>query len=398
MRKAVRQNGKAASCKDASDDLRELLGITISPSHLHKLTCRIGQEWTTARDADVQAFQDKRLSAACLPAAKVATVMVDGGRLQTRAQDSGRGVSAPGWQEVKVACCQTLSSRVHAVDPQPEPPGKFLDPVQAARLAAEMKARGGTARGRTSPQSGVPKKPRRRPTTHRRGRPQKLVRTVLASMASSDDFGWQVAAEVQRRGLDQTQRKGYVCDGQKYNWTLFELHLLAWGFIGILDFLHLLAYLYAAAQAVAGKATAAAWKLYERWLRWAWGGRVKELLAGLRAGSVRLGPPPPGCGEDDPRQVVADAVGYVENNRGRMDYPRYRCLGLPISSAPVESVVKQVNRRMKGTEKFRLEGGAEALLQVRAAYLSEDDRAARYWARPRPYAPAVGGGRLRPVP
>src|SRR5207249_2625781 len=142
------------------------------------------------------------------------------------------------------------------------------------------------------------------------------------------DFGWQVAAEVQRRGLDRATRKGYTCDGQKYNWTLHELHLLAWGFIGILDFLHLLAYLYAAAQAVAGKASVAAWKLYERWLRWAWGGRVKELLAGLRAGSATLGPPPPGCGEDDPRQVVADAVGYVENNRGRMDYPRYRCLGL----------------------------------------------------------------------
>jgi hypothetical protein len=30
--------------------------------------------------------------------------------------------------------------------------------------------------------------------------------------------------------------------------------------------------------------------------------------------------------------VAAEALGYVENNRGRMDYPRYRRLGLPISS------------------------------------------------------------------
>jgi hypothetical protein len=396
LRKAVRQNGKAASCKDASDDLRELLGIHICPSHLHKLTLRIGQEWAQARDADVQAFQEKRLSAECLQPAKVATVMVDGGRLQTREPDCGRGVTDPGWVEVKVACCQTLSATVHAVDPQPEPPAKFLDPVQAARLAAEMKAWGAAARRRTSAESGPAKKPRRR-SRRRRGRPRKLVRTVIASMANSDAFGWQVAAEVQRRGLDQAPRKGYICDGQKYNWTLYELHLLAWGFLGILDFLHLLAYLYAAAHAVAGKASVAAWKLYERWLRWAWGGQVKQLLAGLRSGSAKLGPPPPGCSEDDPRQVVADAVGYVENNRSRMDYPHYRRLGLPISSAPVESVVKQVNRRMKGTEKFWVEGGAEALLQVRAAYLSEDDRVSRYWARPRPSAPAVGRGRLRPV-
>lgn len=63
----------------------------------------------------------------------------------------------------------------------------------------------------------------------------------------------------------------------------------------------------------------------------------------------------------------------------------------------MESVIKQVNRRLKGTEKFWLEGGAEAILQVRAAYRSEDGRSERYWARPRPSAPAVGKGRLRPV-
>ena len=85
----------------------------------------------------------------------------------------------------------------------------------------------------------------------------------------------------------------------------------------------------------------------------------------------------------------------MRDNVGRMDYPRYRCQGLPVSSAPVESAIKQVNRRVKGTEKFWLKGEAEAILQVRAAYLSEDDRVERYWARPRPYARAVGGGRLR---
>ena len=94
---------------------------------------------------------------------------------------------------------------------------------------------------------------------------------------------------------------------------------------------------------------------------------------------------------------MKDAVGYVGNNRTRMDYPRYRRLGLPISSAPVESTIKQINRRVKGSEKFWLKDGAEAILQLRAAYLSEDDRASAYWSRPRPYARAAGVGRLRVV-
>jgi len=59
----------------------------------------------------------------------------------------------------------------------------------------------------------------------------------------------------------------------------------------------------------------------------------------------------------------------------------------------VESTIKQLNRRIKGSEKFWLKGGAEAILQVRAAYLSEGGRAERYWARPR-RSRAVGTGRL----
>jgi hypothetical protein len=96
-------------------------------------------------------------------------------------------------------------------------------------------------------------------------------------------------------------------------------------------------------------------------------------------------------------QMASEAGSYVENNRGRMDYPRYWWLGLPISSAAVESTIKQINRRIKGAEKFWLEGSAEAVLQLRAAHLSEDGRAEDYGSRPRPYARATGQGSLRPA-
>src|SRR5262249_54516827 len=158
---------------------------------------------------------------------------------QTRAEDSGRGVSDPHWREDKVACLQSMSSPVHAADPQPAPPAKFTDQIEVARLAAEVKSRsrgGGRSQAR---KDGPPKKRRRRRREAKGKRPKRLVRTVLASMASSEEFGWQVAAEVQRRGLDKARRKAYICDGLKYNWSIHEMHLLPWGFIPILDFLHL---------------------------------------------------------------------------------------------------------------------------------------------------------------
>ena len=78
--------------------------------------------------------------------------------------------------------------------------------------------------------------------------------------------------------------------------------------------------------------------------------------------------------DDDPRKILIQELGYLENNRGRMDYPRYRQQGLPWTSSHVESTVKLFNRRVKGSEKFWGETGAEAILQLRAAFLSEDGR------------------------
>ena len=378
---------------EASADLRDLSDLSISAMQVSRLCERVGSEWVETRDQDVQAFTEQRLEPTVAAAPTVAAVMLDGGRVQTRAAAAGRGVSDAGWQETKVACCLSLQSSEKVVDPQPEPPAKLLEPVAVARLAAELKARrsgGGPAvERRARPQQPKPRQRRRR----RRG-PQKLVRTVIASLANSDTFGYQMAAEVQRRRLGEARRKACVCDGQKWNWTLFALHLLPWGFIGILDFLHLVSYLYAAAQAAAVVVGLTAWALYERWLRWAWAGEVRRLLAGLREAARLLGEPSAETKEDDPRKILADAVGYVTNNRDKMNYPEYRRLGLPISSAPVESVIKQLNRRIKGTEKFWTPTGVEAVLQLRAAYISEDGRAEKYAARPRPRGRAVGAHRL----
>ena len=58
-----------------------------------------------------------------------------------------------------------------------------------------------------------------------------------------------------------------------------------------------------------------------------------------------------------------------------------------MTSALIESLVKEMNYRVKGTEKFWNDGpNGEAILQVRAALLSDDDRLAAY-IRNRPGSP-----------
>ncbi len=137
----MRQAAKAASFKDASDDLQALAEVFISPAHLHRMSERIGKEWAQGRDQELQAFRDDKLLCAYAAAPAAAAVMVDGGRVQARAEGSGPGVEDPRWRESKVACCLSLSSKECKEDPQPQPPSKFLDPKRVAELTAEVKRR-----------------------------------------------------------------------------------------------------------------------------------------------------------------------------------------------------------------------------------------------------------------
>ena len=62
-----------------------------------------------------------------------------------------------------------------------------------------------------------------------------------------------------------------------------------------------------------------------------------------------------------------------------MNYPEYRRMGYPLSSAIMESTVKQINRRVKGSEKFWSTEGGEAILGLRGDYLSGTRPLDAYW-------------------
>ena len=64
-----------------------------------------------------------------------------------------------------------------------------------------------------------------------------------------------------------------------------------------------------------------------------------------------------------------------------MNYPEYRKSGLPVTSSHIESTIKPINRRIKGTEKFWLEQSSENVLQLRADYLSASNPMTRFWKR-----------------
>lgn len=385
LRKIVSQGARYAY-GEAAHNLDELAGLKISAQHVLRLTERIGAEWAAQRDREIEDFKQDRLARTFRQAPSAVAVMLDGGRLQTREAPSGPGVSNPEWHEPKYGCFLTLDTKASKADPQPEPPEKFLDRKGVPKLVREIQSVRGESK--TREQNRAPVAPVKKKKRKKSKRPRKfLLRTVIATMAGVETFRHQVAVEVYKRGFDLAERKACVCDGQKSNWTVWDKHLKDAGFVPILDFLHLLTYLYAAAQAAGGTAEQC-WERYAQWMKWAWAGERDKLLVALNAATAKLGSPPDDASESDPRRVVEKTQTYVSNNIEKMDYPRYRKLGLPISSAPVESTIKQFNKRVKGTEKFWRTRAAEAVLQVRAAQISQDGREDRLWSLPRPYRAA----------
>jgi len=159
--------------------------------------------------------------------------------------------------------------------------------------------------------------------------------------------------------------------------------------VQILDVVHLMAHLYTAVQCVCPASPRKAWNLYETLLRLAWAGKVDELIERIEAQLKRMRAPTARASRPADIETVERTVEFIRKNRDRMDYPRFRRKGLPITSTLVESLIKQFNQRVKGTEKFWIDGGAEAILQARAAYLSEDARADRHYEK-RPLGRVAG--------
>lgn len=350
--------------------MREVGGQAMSAKTLQRLSGEVGRELAQRREQPAGASDGLARRPADPPA--LAVVECDGGRIRTREPGHGRGVhrSGEGWRETKAACLQSAHQETFASDPQPHPPECFCDPEHVAQIAeTEALSLAAPPAAEEAAVDSADEQPEPPP---RPARIRRVVRTVLCSMACSKDFGRQMKREARRRRFFEAAERAFLGDGLPWNWSIHKQQFPT--FVPILDFIHALAYVYAAAKAVHHDPQDI-WDQYLAWMRGCWQGEVAQVVAELEVWSSQLGPPPQDAPDSDPRQIVATSLGYLQNNAPRMNYPDDRRRGLPVTTAWMESLVKQINYRVKGTEMFWNDPhGAEAILQIRAAALSEDDR------------------------
>jgi hypothetical protein len=384
------------SFAQGSAALEALGGLRVATKQVERITEKIGQERVDQRAEAVQKFRALPLMDRCKspvenppPESNVATVMMDGGRLQIL--DRSERNSSPTetaaddppernghWREDKIGLLMTMTSKVSIDDPRPTIPENFIDPTRIFKLAREIKGHAGGAKNEATepPESETQSlNDADQDTDAATTMPKPRVRTMVATREPAERFGEILAWAAWARGFAAASRKAFVADGASANWTIHKQWFS--DYVAILDFIHALSYIFAAAMTGQGFRTG--WEAYTSWIQKVWSGRVDVVIAALEVRQSELGAPEEADGETSPRCIVAEALTYLRNNKDRMRYDEYRQAGLPITSSHMESTVKMFNRRVKGTEKFWSEEGAEAILQLRADHLSETEPIKTYW-------------------
>lgn len=381
-----------SSFEQGRKDLSKLAEVEVSAKQVERVCKRIGAERVAERDEAVEKYQalpltQRKEAPAGVTAPDLAVVGCDGGRLQIlertgvqieaeEAPDAEDGRRGKHWREDKIGLLQTMKSEVLASDPCPEIPDHFVDPTRILKLARELKKQAppseDAVKETPEPDVGVETLAENRDVYQP---PEVEKKHFVASRVRWPDFGPILARAAWAWGFLAAKRKAFVGDGSDNNWTIWRNYFSS--FTPILDFIHALSYVFA--SAMAGRKFADGWSIYEQWIGWVWSGEVAQVIAALAQRQLELGTPLESDGDTSPRQIVAQALTYLQNHQSQMKYDEYRQQGLPITSSYVESAVKQFNQRVKGTEKFWSEEGAEAMLQLRADHLSDDEPLVRFW-------------------
>ena len=389
----------------AEIDLQVLAELDVGNKQVRRLCKTIGDELVAERDAKVAEYQAKPLVERKrvpegVQAPEVAAVAVDGGRLQIL-ERVAQGKSVPVlepeeieddvaipeaasktkrplyWREDKIGLMMTMTSECHESDPCPQIPESFVNSQWIPELAKEM-GKGSAKTPCDSEPSVVPQPP---PALEEKPKewksPEVTSKQLVATRRPWAEFGPMVAQKAWSLGFFGAERKAFVGDGAENNWTLWRNFFSS--FTPILDFIHALTYVFH--SAMAGRNFKEGWEVYQRWIQWVWLGEVEKVIAELGVRQAELGMPGADAGETSPAKVVSRALSYLQNNKERMRYAKYRQEGLPIVSSYVESAVGQFNDRVKATKKFWREEGAEEILQLRAEYLSDDDPMSAFWQR-----------------
>jgi hypothetical protein len=195
-----------------------------------------------------------------------------------------------------------------------------------------------------------------------------LVRTKQAVMEC-------IKADAERRAPQPRQSLVVLLDGALGLWSLATKLFNAWRRRTFgLDIMHVVGYLWSAANALFGDGAQEGTRWVQAKLAEILRGRIGYIIGGRRQilTKRRL--------RKAVRETLANVITCFQNHRRWMPYDTYRAAGLPVGTGVVESACGSVvKHRMAGEGKRWSLAGAEAMLAWRSLKKSHDNDLRDYW-------------------
>jgi hypothetical protein len=184
-----------------------------------------------------------------------------------------------------------------------------------------------------------------------------------------------IKADAERRDPQHRKPLVILLDGALGLWRLAPQLFKPWKRVTcVLDILHVVGYLWSAANALFGEQSKAGKRWVQQKLTAMLRGRVGYVIGGLRQilTKQRL--------RKSVRETLAKVITFFHNHRRWMQYDAYLAAGLPIGTGVVESACGSVvKHRMEGEGKRWSLAGAEAILTLRSLKKSHDNDLRDYW-------------------
>ena len=190
--------------------------------------------------------------------------------------------------------------------------------------------------------------------------PTAMAMSYVAHLGGTEKFGTLLWSEARRRKWWGARETEVVGDGAAWIWNQSTLHFGE--SLQIVDWYHAKEHLVAAAHSIHGEGTPETqqWlKTYEKWLYQGHARRISDSLLDLAKAYPHAA-----------KRLAAEA-GYFLKHHRRMRYMQLREEGWVIGSGMVESGIKQYKGRFCGAGMHWSRKGAENLIPVRTAILSD---------------------------
>jgi hypothetical protein len=201
------------------------------------------------------------------------------------------------------------------------------------------------------------------------------VRRLASLVQTKQQVMERIKADAERRDPQHRKPLVVLLDGALCLWSLATRLFKEWRRrTFVLDIMHVVGYLWSAANALFGEGAKDGKRWVQAKLAEILRGRVGYVLGGLRQILTKR------WLRKSVRETLAKAITFFYNHRRWMQYDAYLAAGLPVGTGVVESACGSVvKHRMEGEGKRWSLAGAEAILALRSLKKSHDNDLRDYW-------------------